>query len=171
MSTFFISWQWECWNELNMSTAEAEHQRRGEAGSKASWCLVYSPSHGISLLFNPTVLCTTPDNDWELKKGILTFSQRWVEFTTKQNVTASLWCLEPLCVSFWQKHLIWNRVGFLLGLCKGCWAWGLLVHSWYEKFSAHTMKPKNHAQGMLEPESQLTQSNGGVWQQSRWLND
>jgi hypothetical protein len=98
------------------------------------------------------VLGTRPDNDGELNKGIL-ISQRWVEFTTKQNVTASLWCLELPLGHFWQEHLIWNRVGFPPGLCKGRRAWGLLVYSWYGKFSAHTMRPKNHVQGVLEPEA------------------
>lgn len=42
-NTLFISWQWECWNEFDMPTAEAEHQRRRAAGSLLRSGLQTSP--------------------------------------------------------------------------------------------------------------------------------
>lgn len=129
-SSFLGSGEWR--NEFDMTVDEPEHQRWRGAGTKPCWCLVYSSSHCVFLLFNSSMLCTRSDNDWELKKkkSTLTFSQPWLELTTKANAAASLWrvgfslCRFGLRTSFGTE---WAS-----GTLSAWWAGGFLFYNWYE---------------------------------------
>lgn len=139
VSVFLISWQrgmaeW-IWHGCRWArTSEVE---RG-------WdqALLMSGLQLFPLCLPPFQFCSAVYRVWQWlrakkTKGTLTFSQPWLELTTKANAAASLWrlgfslCPFGLSTSF--------GTGWASGTLSAWWAGDFLFYNWYEKSSAHTV--------------------------------